>query len=81
MSTIDRHQARFMAQVAEALENIPKATPDYGGEFYVSCAVIAYDGEETGWMVSPNEFGGYEIAPVRAEADVVVPQQRQGGTS
>lgn len=57
---IDRHLARYLAQVAEALDSVPKCDPGYG-EFYVSKATISFDGEETNYAVVADEHGTYAV--------------------
>lgn len=58
---IDRKVAAWLALVAEAVDNLPKCTAEYG-EFYVSRATISFDGDETGYAIVPDEFGGYAIS-------------------
>lgn len=58
---IEHQAARFMCDVAEALEKIGSGKTSYG-EFYASQVVIGFDGEDTSLRVIPNEHGGYSLA-------------------
>lgn len=58
--TIERQVARYLCDLADALAAVKSGKTDYG-EFYVSEVQIAFDGEDTGYRVVPNEHGDYDI--------------------
>lgn len=57
---VDHHVVAYMAAIAAALESVPLCKTSYG-EFYVSEALISYDGDETGYAVVADEHGGYAV--------------------
>jgi hypothetical protein len=59
--SIERQVARYMADVADAIQNVKTGETTYG-EFYVSSVSIGFDGEDTGYRIIPNEHGDYDIA-------------------
>ena len=59
--SIDHRVARYMADIAAAIEAVPPCNTTYG-EFYVSEVQIGFNGDDTNLRVVPNEHGGYDIA-------------------
>jgi hypothetical protein len=57
---IEREAAQFLVDVATALDSVKSGKTSYG-EFYVSEAVVGFDGEDTSYRVVANEHGGYDI--------------------
>lgn len=57
---VDHRVAAYMAAIAAALEAVPECKTSYG-EFYVSEAVISFDGYETGYAIVADEHGGYAV--------------------
>lgn len=66
--SIEHQVARFMCDVAAAVERIETGKTAYG-EFYVSEVRIGYEGDDTQYRVVPNEHGGYDIAEVVPDPD------------
>lgn len=57
---VDVKVAAWMARLAEAINQIGGCDSGYG-EFYISLATVAFDGDDTGYSIGPNEFGGYSL--------------------
>jgi hypothetical protein len=57
---IDPKVARYLADIADALEGLASRDCGYG-EFYISGVKIAYEGDESGVELFPDEFGGLAI--------------------
>lgn len=61
---VDPQVARWLARIAEALNDIGDCRPGYG-EFHVSEVVISFDGDETGYRVVPSDDGTFWIGLTR----------------
>ncbi len=60
---IDPQVARYLADIAEALNGIKACKTEYG-EFYVEEVLIAFDGETCEYRVLPNDHGTYDAGVV-----------------
>ena len=64
--TINAQVARYMADVAKALADVDAVSTDHG-EYYVSEVRVGFDGDDTGYRIIPNEFGGFDLDAVTPE--------------
>ena len=55
--------AGWLARVAEAIEAVGDHESDHG-LYYVDRVTVGFDGEDAGYRVVPNEFGGYDVGLV-----------------
>jgi hypothetical protein len=63
--SIEHQAARFLADIAVALESVKSGRTTYG-ELYVIEVHIGFDGADAGLRVVANEHGGYDIAEVES---------------
>ncbi|QSR25542.1 hypothetical protein CFH99_07890 [Nocardioides aromaticivorans] len=61
--TLNAEVAGYMAAVAKALVAVSEFKSDHG-TYYVSEVKFGYDGDDTGYRVIPNEFGGFDLDAV-----------------
>lgn len=59
--TLNHEVAKWLAGLAKIVEEYGDGETGHGA-YYVSAVTVGYDGDDTGYRVLPNEFGGYDIA-------------------
>ena len=64
--TINAEIGGYMSAVAEAIKLVADAKTDHG-TYYVSEVRIGFDGDDTGYRIIPNEFGGFDLDAVTPE--------------